>query len=297
MEHAEALEKFRRANILYRAGDYKHALALLDALDAAIPGTEHLVYSRARCLAHLGQTFDAVELCDKLIKYRNSANARKLRDKIWRQPSALPTSSNPSSVSDSLIPTEGAFDFAATDLGAQIAPPPASRPVQVDNWFVSFCKDWGKQVLIVAVIVALVAGGLLAAWYAVHHSGAKAPTATAAGPEEDLFVNVVRIVFVLDVVATFLAVFLTLLFFDHWPRPTLTGNIAYVLGGVVGTLALTWLVRHFTDTAFIARIVWVGALSGIFRLNFAGIFTVWLIRTLIFVGAILLGFLTWSTVV
>lgn len=123
MERAEAIEKFRRGKALYRAGDYRQALAAFDALDAAVPGTRHVMYARARCLAHFGRTFDALTLCDEIIERFNCFHARTLRDRIWEDQFTPAPPCEPLAASDA-VSTEA----VASDGGAAIP-----QPVDVDD--------------------------------------------------------------------------------------------------------------------------------------------------------------------
>ena len=301
MERREAKEKFRRSDDLYRTEKFAEALAVLDELGAAFPHTKNILFPRARCLARLGRTEEAMAACDTLIAEFNYGRARKLRAELENRqiaamsairPAATVVDGVPARAQGFRAPGAPGLNFAVPGIDFEAPARPHTPAPVPDNWFVSFVKDWGLHVGIGLVVVLLLVGGSLFAWHAAQQSPADASAAQGTGAQEFGVTDVVRIIFVLDIVATFIAVFMTLLIFDHWPQDTLLKNVAHVVGGVSGTIAVCWIARYFVGSKFLVRVLWVGALSGIFRLNFGAIVVVWLIRTGIFLGAVFLGFLT-----
>jgi hypothetical protein len=82
MDARESKEKFKRADDLFRQGEYLQALHQLSALNQAFPNTKNVMYPAALCLEKLGRYEDALPLCDQLIAQFQDPRAQELKDRI-----------------------------------------------------------------------------------------------------------------------------------------------------------------------------------------------------------------------
>lgn len=82
MDKGGALDKFDEANALYQDDDYRAALELLDALDAAYPENKNILYARAQCCAKLGKYDTAVALCQTCVERWDAPRAKQLLDRL-----------------------------------------------------------------------------------------------------------------------------------------------------------------------------------------------------------------------
>ena len=82
MEASESKEKFKRADTLFRNGEYLQALHLLSGLNQAFPNTKNVMYPAALCLEKLGRYEDALSLCDQLIAQFQDPRAQELKERI-----------------------------------------------------------------------------------------------------------------------------------------------------------------------------------------------------------------------
>lgn len=113
MNENEAKALFHQAADVYKDGDHKDALKIFDRLDAAFPNNVLVLYPRARCLAKLGRTDEAVALCDVLITKFGHAPAHELRTAL--QPEGAPTLAAPQAFEDV------AFDALDFDIDDKLA--------------------------------------------------------------------------------------------------------------------------------------------------------------------------------
>jgi hypothetical protein len=82
MSKSEALAKFRKADELYRTGQYTDALAILDELDEQFPKQKNVLLPKARCLYHLNQLDEAQRLSEFVVQKFGDQKAVKLLERI-----------------------------------------------------------------------------------------------------------------------------------------------------------------------------------------------------------------------
>jgi thioredoxin-like negative regulator of GroEL len=82
MDKETARLKFKEADELFKSAKYEDALIVLKELDAAFPGSRHIMYPMARCLAKLKYLQAAVDLCDAIYEKFQYEKARELRNRI-----------------------------------------------------------------------------------------------------------------------------------------------------------------------------------------------------------------------
>ncbi len=70
--------QYAEAKRLHAAGQHAEALALLDALDRALPNTKNIMLARAECLVKLGDRVNAAQLCDAVLTQHDDARARRI---------------------------------------------------------------------------------------------------------------------------------------------------------------------------------------------------------------------------
>lgn len=78
MNNRDASEKFKQADKLYRAKRYDEAIVVLDELNEAFPETRHVMFPRARCLAKLDRTTEAMYLLREVVDKYDYAPAAEL---------------------------------------------------------------------------------------------------------------------------------------------------------------------------------------------------------------------------
>lgn len=82
MDARESKERFKRADDLFRQGEYLQALHQLSALNQAYPNTKNVMYPAALCLEKLGRYEDALPLCEQLIAQFQDPRAQELKERI-----------------------------------------------------------------------------------------------------------------------------------------------------------------------------------------------------------------------
>ena len=82
MGQSEAERRFADASELYKTGRYEEALALISELDYEFPGNIHLLKAKARTLAKLGRTAEAIAVCDLLELDLGYDKARTFRKQL-----------------------------------------------------------------------------------------------------------------------------------------------------------------------------------------------------------------------
>lgn len=82
MDHQEAAQLYKRSDRHYRAGEYDEALALLDALTEAFPNDKSLLFARARTLAKLRRSAEALIIAERLVEEFGYSNAKRLRKRM-----------------------------------------------------------------------------------------------------------------------------------------------------------------------------------------------------------------------
>jgi len=86
----ESKERFKRADTLFREGEYQQALHILSGLNQAFPNTKNVLYPAAMCLEKLGRGADALPICDQLIEQFNDPRAIALKERISQMPTPKP---------------------------------------------------------------------------------------------------------------------------------------------------------------------------------------------------------------
>ena len=81
MSRAKEQKKYQQAAALFQQEKYAQALVLLEHLDRSLPHKDRrVVYARARCLAELGRTDEALGLCKELSARFKDPRGQKLAD-------------------------------------------------------------------------------------------------------------------------------------------------------------------------------------------------------------------------
>ncbi len=94
MEQAEFEARFRAASDLYSQGEYVEALALLDALELALPKTRELMWTRAQCLEQLERLEEANDVCEALIAQFSDERAIAMKQGLPSPAPATPAHSD-----------------------------------------------------------------------------------------------------------------------------------------------------------------------------------------------------------
>lgn len=146
MDARESKERFKRADTLFRDGEYQQALHILSGLNQVYPNTKNVLYPTALCLEKLGRGADALPICDQLIQQFNDPRAIALKERISQMPTPRPADNlfniDFSGVDDSAI-QGNLLDIPATTL--------QYKPVEPEPF------PWLKYGLIGLGVVALLA--------------------------------------------------------------------------------------------------------------------------------------------
>jgi hypothetical protein len=86
----ESKERFKRADTLFRDGEYQQALHILSGLNQIYPNTKNVLYPTALCLEKLGRGGDALPICEQLIQQFNDPRAIALKERISQMPEPKP---------------------------------------------------------------------------------------------------------------------------------------------------------------------------------------------------------------
>ncbi|MFA6244980.1 MAG: tetratricopeptide repeat protein [Candidatus Hydrogenedentales bacterium] len=78
--HAEQL--YKQADALFRQGDFRQALQLLETLNAEFPDNRDTLYAQARCLIALGRAAEARKAVEYLIDFLGAPRGRSLLPKL-----------------------------------------------------------------------------------------------------------------------------------------------------------------------------------------------------------------------
>ncbi len=90
MDARESKERFKRADTLFRDGEYQQALHILSGLNQVYPNTKNVLYPTAMCLERLGRGPEALPICEQLIQQFNDPRAMALKDRISQMPAPKP---------------------------------------------------------------------------------------------------------------------------------------------------------------------------------------------------------------
>ena len=90
MDARESKERFKRADTLFRDGEYQQALHILSGLNQIYPNTKNVLYPTALCLEKLGRGGDALPICEQLIQQFNDPRAIALKERISQMPEPKP---------------------------------------------------------------------------------------------------------------------------------------------------------------------------------------------------------------
>ncbi|HQN02191.1 MAG TPA: tetratricopeptide repeat protein, partial [Candidatus Hydrogenedentes bacterium] len=73
---------YQLAAVLYTQKRYSQSLAILDELVKSYPDHIKIRLGRARCLFHLEQYRECLEICEELLAISDDTKAMELKDKI-----------------------------------------------------------------------------------------------------------------------------------------------------------------------------------------------------------------------
>jgi tetratricopeptide (TPR) repeat protein len=82
MSSQESKQKFDQASALFKAGRHAEALQLLNALNQAHPNSKEILFPAALCLEQLGQTEQALNLCEQLLTQHGDNRAQQIKDRL-----------------------------------------------------------------------------------------------------------------------------------------------------------------------------------------------------------------------
>jgi hypothetical protein len=274
MEASESKERFKRADTLFRAGEYQQALHILSGLNQAHPNTKNVLYPMAMCLERLGRADDALPLCVRLIEQFQDPRAQALKDRIAHLAAARPQPANGlfdldySGLDDSAIQGD-LLDIPTTTL--------AYKPVEPDPF------PWLKYTLIglgVAAILALIIVPVLI--YEPPPPGS-VPDVAAAAPTAN------RALIYLGALATFVVIV---------GFQTLGGYIALMLmrslpyedmGSNVFNISASVMVATVLESSFFGFFLTTVWFSKAYDLGFGGICFFYLFRIVFFIVGLAIG--------
>lgn len=172
MDKEEAGRLFNEADQLYQADEYAQALDVLDRLDAAYPDNRRVMYPRAKCLAAVGRTAEALDLCDRLVNEHGYQKGADLKCLIQERTSEAAEIQVPGMEEDMSLEDLNAANIDDEPSAFTQAPPPVSsgsgRGVLV------------PVLLLVAVAVIAAAGGGV---YVLREQSAGEQAARATAPD------------------------------------------------------------------------------------------------------------------
>lgn len=273
MDARESKERFKRADTLFREGNYQQALHILSGLNQAYPNTKNVMYPAAMCLEKLGRGQDALPLCEQLIAQFQDPRAQALKDRIAHQAAPRPADAlfdlDYSGVDDSAIQGD-ILDIPTTTL--------PYKPVEPEPfpWLKYSLIGLGVAILLALVIVPMFtyeppppgsvpaagAGGVTAANRAMIYGGALAT-------------------FVVIVSFETVGAYIALMLMRSLPYEDVGSN-AFNIGAsmMVATLLESSLFGFFITT------VWF---SKAYDLGFGGLCFLYLFRIVFFVVGLFIG--------
>jgi hypothetical protein len=220
VEGQASREKFKRADQLFRDGDFAQALVLLEELDREHPDTRNILVPMAMCLDRLGRQDEALPLAERLTRQFADARARALAERL-RLPRALPEVHV-----DALINNH---DFAAAydlpDLGpVTTIPVPEQSEVEESRW---------PMALLCGGCALLILGLLLLPMFSGHGEAGAPPDDGTLTPEQTgVMIGIVLLVFAYSIVAGTITGILGLGALGKLPANTI-GGIVIDVGGTV----------------------------------------------------------------
>lgn len=227
----ESREKFKKADQLFREGNFREALALLDELNAAHPDTRNILTPMALCLERLGRGDEALPLCERLVRQFADARARALLERL-RLPRALPEIHVDTLIDDHKY----AGDYALPDLGpVTTVPVPAQSEDEPSHWPLTVLCT-----LCMAAIIALLA---LPLFSGTPPAGVTGETSAMSGEATGVFLGFALLGFLYSVAAGTLNAILALGAVGKLPSNTL-GGLALDVGGTILVLNLIFAVLN-----------------------------------------------------
>lgn len=221
VEGQASREKFKRADQLFRDGDFTQALALLEELDREHPDTRNILVPMAMCLDRLGRPEEALPLAERLTRQFADSRARALAERL-RLPRALPEVHV-----DALL---NHHDFAAAydlpDLGpGTTVPVPEQSEVEESRW---------PMALLCGGCALLIFGLLLLPMFSGQgESGASSTGAGTLSPEQTgVVIGIVLLAFAYSIVAGTITGILGLGALGKLPANTI-GGIVLDVGGTI----------------------------------------------------------------
>jgi hypothetical protein len=221
VEGQESREKFKRADQLFRDGDFAQALALLEELDRDHPDTRNILVPMAMCLDRLGRPEEALPLAERLTRKFADSRARALAERL-RLPRALPEVHVDALISD--------HDFAAAydlpDLGPiTTIPVPEQSEAEESRW---------PMAVLCGGCTLLIFGLLLLPMFSGQGEGgaASAGAGTLTPEQTGVMIGIVLLAFAYSIVAGTITGILGLGALSKLPANTI-GGIVLDVGGTI----------------------------------------------------------------
>ena len=150
-------DKFKEAGSLYRAGQYKEALSILEELNRKYPHQKEVMHAAALCLEKMGKTQQALQVCDDLIAMHHDDRAQAIKERLS---TPTPSDMNGTGIEGLDILLDFDLDQPARRPGSPPIPPSAQGGAA---W------PWVAGLVVGGLAIA-VAGGAMNAWWEVHWS-------------------------------------------------------------------------------------------------------------------------------
>lgn len=273
MDARESKERFKRADTLYREGNYQQALHILSGLNQAFPNTKNVLYPMALCLEKLGRGQDALPLCEQLISQFQDPRAQSLKDRIAHQAAPRPADAlfeiDYSGVDDSAIQGD-LLDIPTTTLPYKAVEP------EPFPWLKYSLIGLGVAVLLALIIVPIFT-------YQPPPPG----SVPAAGTGEVTTAN--RAMIYGGALATFVVIvgfqtvgaYVALMLMRSLPYQDLGSN-AFNIGA-------SMMVATILESSFLGFFVTIAWFSKAYDLGFGGLCFLYLFRIVFFVVGLLIG--------
>lgn len=231
MDGQESREAFRKADQLFRDGNYGDALALLKELDAIHPNTRNILVPMALCLERLGREEEALPLCERLVRQFADSRARALLERL-RLPRALPALHVDALIDDHHY--AGAYELP--DLGpVTTVPVPAQSEDEPSRW----------PVVVLGILCVLAIVGLLTLPLFNHATPSDSPGSNPgmSGETAGVFLGFALLGFTYSLAAGTLNAILALGAIGKLPSNSISGLVLDV-GGTVLVLNLLFAVLN-----------------------------------------------------
>jgi TM2 domain-containing membrane protein YozV len=121
MDAQESKVKFSQADVLFKQGDYKGAMAILTDLDRHFPNTKNIMMPMAMCLDKLDCPGEALQLCDRIIMEFGDPKAQALKTQIEHAGEAKAMFADDPTTAGTPPPLAGAPMAATSDKSQAVA--------------------------------------------------------------------------------------------------------------------------------------------------------------------------------